>query len=160
MSKREIEPLEPGMWFTEIERLHARRAAPGGSPSVMFRKAFYLVQLAPRPLEPFLPADLQEATIERLLECGSYSEAALALFDAPIGLTLNRDPESSVTRAKIKIPGATGEGSDVDETPAMAMLGAWCRAFMLLKDPLVNADLLAFHNDPAKPAPNSDSSVH
>jgi len=136
MPKREIEPLEPSMWFAEIEKLYTRRLACGDeAPSSVFRKAFYLVQLAPKPLEPFLPTDLEEAVIEARLESGAYVDVALALFCRRVGLTLAKDSADIMTNATITIPGAACVGRDADEEPAKAILGAWCQAFMALQQP-------------------------
>lgn len=134
MSNQEIEPLEPSLWFAELERLSSRRAqVDGEAPDALFRKAFYLVQLTPLPLRELLPARVDEETIEAFLDCGAYLAAAMALFARPTSVTLVRESASKLFRATIGFPGATSVGEDFDKEPAKAMLGAWCQAVLSLR---------------------------
>lgn len=136
MPQHDIEPLEPAMWFEQIERLYVRRNAETECGSCApFRTAFHLLQLAPRPLRCVLPAEHDERAIESLLERGALLEAAIALFGAPLGVSLARDAETEHFEATVVIPGARASGSDAGAHPASALLGAWCQASIALKKP-------------------------
>jgi hypothetical protein len=125
------------MWFEQIERLYLRRSAASENGSCApFRSAFHLLQLAPRPLRGVLPGDHDEPAIEALLARGALLDAAIALFAAPLGVTLARDTAGERFDATVVILGASAKGSDADADPARALLGAWCQASLALGGPL------------------------
>ena len=161
MSERLIEPLEPGLWFAEIDYLYARRVQSSDEElGTVFRKAFYLVQLAPAPLKALMPTDLQESAVEAFLDCGAYGNVALALCGAPLGVTLRREVGCRATEATVFIPGAASEGTDRDNDLARALLGAWCRVLLLLRDSSATAYLPGLTDNARAAKADSISSVH
>lgn len=134
MVSQEIEPLDAELWFAEMEKLVAQRqSVDGEAPDRLFRKALYLIQLAPMPLRHMIPAPADEDTIEAFLDCGAYSAAAAALFAPPAGVTLVRDAGSETMRATVTLLGQEGSGEDADTELGKALLGAWCKAVLSLK---------------------------
>lgn len=133
----EIEALAPGHWFAALERLSRRQAdATGGTVETLLRHAFHLTQLTPAALRTVVRCELDEDEFEASLACGAFASAALALMAPPIGFTLRCAPgnRTRMFQASVRLPGQANPPVDLSsENPACALLGAWVRALLALR---------------------------
>ena len=135
MSAQSIQPLEAALWLSELEKLAVRRArADGGAPDQLFRKAFYLIQLAPVSLRRHIACQVEEETLEGFLDCGAYLSAVVAMIPPPNAVAVVRNTASDRTRATVSLSAANCTGEDDDAEPAKALLGAWLKAVLLFAD--------------------------
>lgn len=132
--KNDIEPLEPNLWFNLIEKLLDRGSSlESEAPSALMRQAMHVAQLAPRPLRDTVRTFTDEVSIERMLDSGAFTSAAMALMPLPMTFTLKQtktgayvasvSSSTSVCRGKGKAPNA-----------AKALLIGWCSFLLELRE--------------------------
>ena len=132
MNKRSTEPLDPATWFMRLEKLLAdARSGQETSEGSLIRQACYLVKLAPGPFAELVPRELDEAELEKMLDCGAYESAVMVLVGHKATFTVHKHAGKKEVAATMSLePGlAPGEGSH--PSCAKAMLQAWVRCLAI-----------------------------
>lgn len=125
----EIEPLEASLWFARIELI-----ARGGLGTVenSLRHAGHLMQLAPVSFRPAAQWVADERAFEALLDAEDFDSAARCLVD-PEQLAL-RAPNGRAAAARIACPLLDRVIDGVGGTIAAAVLDAWAKRLLALRD--------------------------
>lgn len=132
---REIEPLEPTIWFERLRSVGVRALAlDGHSPEPLFRHLFHLSQLTPGPLKHLVSTQMSEESFEGLLDCEAYASAALALM----GQGMDYRIASPIGGGKVTVALSLGSGPTIAEVTASclasAFLLAYCKCICALAD--------------------------
>lgn len=122
--------LDAATWLRRMGRFVEGLAEGEASPARHIRQAYHLHCLAPDALKPLMPAPLEEARLEAMLERGAYVSAAASL----VGLAGVRngapDPEMAIGR----YPAAGGfDARDADQGCPIAVLETWAASFLCLR---------------------------
>jgi hypothetical protein len=86
MPGNDVEPLETSVWLGQWASLAEVTIDDDEGFERAIRRAYYLVQLAPRPLRHSVRCDVGEDVFEALLEAGSFEIAVLELVGNKVGL--------------------------------------------------------------------------
>lgn len=123
-----IEPLDPATWFERLKKLlidaHDIEVL---SPESLIRQAYHLVKLAPGPFRDLLPVDLDEVAVERMLDCGGFESAVMALIGEQTSFAVHKDAGKSEVSAELSLDPGSTPGSGRHPTCAKAMIQAWVR---------------------------------
>ena len=126
MTVRPIEPLDPQTWLNRLVKLHGDAfGAEKTAPESLVRQAYHLIKLAPGPFRDVLPIDLDEAAIERLLDCGAFESAVMALLGQKASFSVHRDADASQFTAEVALDPKTSPGIGKHQNCAKAVLCAW-----------------------------------
>jgi hypothetical protein len=121
-----IEPMEPSIWFERLGKLLASAVEKGAaSPESVIRQAFHLVKLAPGPFREILPIDLDEERMERLLGCGGYESAVMALIGDRTTFSVHKVAGEQTVTAALSLDPHAQAGLGAHSSCAKAMLQAW-----------------------------------
>ena len=132
MTKRSTEPLDPETWFARLERLLAEaRNAEGITEGSLIRQAAYLVKLAPGPFADMLPTDLDEAKLERMLDCGASESAVMILVGPKATFIVHKDAGKKEVAATMSLETELTPGHGSHASCAKAMLQAWVRCLAI-----------------------------
>lgn len=133
--QHDIEPLEPTLWFAQIENLLDRLTRPDSEPAdALLRQGMYLAQLAPRPLRDTVGHSTDENLVDRMLECGANVSAFLAMLAPPLSYSLKQRDVGFYT-ATIRCGNSNCRGKGMSSTPEKALLIGWCQFLLDLKRP-------------------------
>lgn len=127
MTSSEIEPLEPGMWFEHTAKLLERFKSSKDDEDLeaALRRAYFLLQLAPRPLREFLRPAISESRFEAFIDVGAFDSAAIGLIAEPAAIEVARTLGASRFSARVWITGTRATSICVqDKNAAKATLGA------------------------------------
>ena len=133
MGEQDIEPLEPGLWLHQWQRLAARLIETVEDLERALRHAFHLVQLAPRPLRPIVNCHASEDEFEAFLEAGAMETAMFELIGDRLGFSLGRAAGDEAVVAEILPPGGQMFGAS-GRSPVEALFQAWLRYLAALED--------------------------
>lgn len=129
----DIEPLDPATWFARVERLlDTTERMDGGSPDFAIRKAYHLVNLAPGPLRTLLPAQIDEQAMERMLDCGGYETAVMALIGPTTSFAAEKKAGEGTVTVEMTLQPHSINGRGHHESCAKAMLNAWAECLVNL----------------------------
>lgn len=130
----DIEPLEPTLWFLQIEKLLVCASSVGEEqPDAMLRRALQLTQLAPRPLRDTVRTFTDEESIERMLDSGAFTSAAMALMPLPMTFTLKQTKTGAYV-ASVSSSTSVCRGKGKAPTAAKALLIGWCSFLLELRE--------------------------
>lgn len=136
MSHHDIEPLEPVAWLTALD--HLTRQTPRGEEALVraLRRAFHLVQLAPRPLRHVLASSATEADFEGFLAKGALLQAVEALVGEGLGSGM-RTTAAGEVRAEVRFIDGTASAEASAPSAALALFAAWseCLRNLIQTDP-------------------------
>ncbi len=132
--KNDIEPLEPNLWFNLIEKLLDRGSSlESEAPSALLRQAMHVAQLAPRPLRDTVRIFTDEESIERMLDSGAFTSAAMALMPLPMTFTLKQTKTGAYV-ASVSSSTSVCRGKGKAPTAAKALLIGWCSFLLELRE--------------------------
>ena len=156
----DIEPLAPELWLAALKQLSERQAAGGANVGSLLRHAFHLLQLTPLPLRGIVRCQLDEEGFEKLLECGAFDAAAIALVGPPAGFSLRCaiGTRTRVFEAAVHLPGQLHPSADArSDSAASALVGAWSNCLLAIRQrlPEAPAPRPAPHRQPAELHPRS-----
>lgn len=134
MSHYNIEPLEPTIWLLQLKKLAESIPAEEAELMRALRRAFYLVQLAPRPLRHVIACAEPEQQFEKLLQAGDLLAAAEALAGDPLQYILALGAKGGA-EAEVRFPGAPASCRAVAPTAALALFAAWLQCLLTLDEP-------------------------
>lgn len=132
--KNDIEPLEPNLWFNLIEKLLDRGSSlESETPSALLRQAMHVAQLAPRPLRDTVRTFTDEEFIERMLDSGAFTAAAMALMPLPMTFML-KQTKTGAYLASVSCSNSECRGKGKARSPEKALLIAWCSFLLELRE--------------------------
>ena len=134
MRANTIEPLEPGTWLLQLSKLAESARAAEADFATSLRRAFHLVQLAPRPLRNIIVCLVSEREFERLLETGAFLKATVALVGDRVSYRLTR-AESDRTEAEVQCQDDQPSGYGVGSSAPLALFTAWLEWLLTLHQP-------------------------
>lgn len=130
----DIEPLEPTLWFSQIEKLLVRASMLGDEqPDAMLRHAMRLTQLAPRPLRDTVRTFADEETIEQMLDCKGFTSAVIAIMPPPMTFTLTQQ-RADVYVSSVSSSNSQCRGEGEARRAEMALLIGWCGFLLELRE--------------------------
>lgn len=129
----DIEPLEPTMWFSQIEKLLDRaRRLEEDQPNALLRQALQLARLVPRPLRDTVGTTADDATLEQMLDSNAFTSAAIAIMPPPMAFTLKqRRPDGYLAYVSCSNSQCCGRGKS--RSAATALLIGWCSFLLALR---------------------------
>ena len=128
----DVEPLEPRSWFRMIGKLADQlENAPSDRHEPLLRRAYHLLELAPRPLRGMIRSDLTEARYEQLLDCGALESAAVGLVGHPMTYEIAR-LGANLHEAEVRLPGQVKPALARGASAPMALLAAWTQCLVSL----------------------------
>lgn len=128
--KTDIEPLEPTTWFIQIEKLlNSTLKLDGQGPDAVLRHAVHLTQLTPRPLQSIIRLQVEEETIEDMLDCSAYASAIMMILSPPIEYKLEQTGSGKYL-ASVSCPNSPCSGQGEAPTIEEALLYGWCRCIL------------------------------
>lgn len=130
----DIEPLEPTLWFSQIEKL-VHRASKSGDAQVdtLLRRAMHLTTLAPRPLRDTVRPFTNEDSIEIMLDCKAFPSVAMALMPPPMTFTL-KQMKTGAYVASVSSSISVCRGKGKASTAEKALLIGWGSFLLELRE--------------------------
>jgi hypothetical protein len=95
MRTGEQDRLDTATWLQQLSRLVDDLATEDACPGRHIRRAYHLQRLAPQSMGPMLAAQIDEESLEAVLETGSYDEAVTLLVGDDV-MTASQDTRLAV----------------------------------------------------------------
>ena len=133
--------LSPDLWFGGIRVLETRLSSEPDALEPALRHAYHLTLIAAPFLESLFHTELDEQTLEQLLDNGRFLEAATqitASSQAELRMSIP-DGHAEVTIVSERL-NASGEATDTET--ARAILLAWLRFMLAIEKKAVEAQLI------------------
>ena len=128
----DIEPLEPGVWLLQLQKLAARSPAEEAALVTCLRRAFHLVQLTPRPLRHVIACNVWEEAFEELLESGALLPAAVALVGDHLNYSLTHRVVEGRAEAEVWFPNDPAFSHGAGSSAPFALFAAWLECLLTL----------------------------
>jgi hypothetical protein len=135
MSHDDIEPLEPGIWLLQLQKVATICPAEEAALAMGLRRAFHLVQLAPRPLRHLITCALSEQAFEELLEAGALLPAAVALVGDRLNYSLTQKSLEGRAEAEVWFPNDAAYSHATGSSAPFALFAAWLECLLTLDRP-------------------------
>lgn len=142
MIHEDIEPLEPGEWLRQLQKLVVRPVASGEAFAESLRLAFHLTRLSPRPLRHIIHCEASEKQFEAFLEAQAFESAALALMGDHLGYRVKRSAGGGPIEAVVWLPDEEHRGDAIE---ASSIFSAWVKCLASL------GELASDEEEPANP---------
>lgn len=120
-------------WFQRLGRLADGLSQSGNSPARHIRKAYYLHCLAPEAIKRMMPAPIEEARMEAMLECGAYESAVSSLIGTGGRVTVKSGERDGGVEVGLRVNPSAPEAQEISDTWPLAMLEAWAASFLRLR---------------------------
>lgn len=131
----DVEPLEPSIWLEQLRNLAAWPQASEEGLAPPLRRAFHLVQLAPRPLRHIVVCNVSEEQFDKWVDTGAMLSAAVALIGDELSYTLSHMEQAYRVEAEVWLPNECQVGRAAEGSPAHALFNAWLACLCALQQP-------------------------